>query len=99
MEDAAAPPTVTSQPKQRTQYKCSDCSKEFRRKRDLVSHMARHTGEKAFKCKQCGLSFARKDNLRKHNCCGKTRDTEQVSGLNPGLKKCSLCRLGGPVQL
>ncbi|XP_038835843.1 zinc finger protein 345-like [Salvelinus namaycush] len=45
---------------------CSDCSKSFRKVRDLIRHQRSHTGEKPHHCPVCDRSFARLDKLKLH---------------------------------
>jgi len=62
-------------------YKCSECEKCFRGKRDLSRHRQIHSGEKPFGCSVCGKRFTRADSLTVH------------SRIHSGDKpcKCSLC--------
>jgi len=46
-------------------FRCSVCSKVYKRKSNLQSHLRLHT-ETAFGCTYCGKQFARKDNLNQH---------------------------------
>ncbi|XP_045072085.1 zinc finger protein 391-like [Coregonus clupeaformis] len=46
---------------------CSDCSKSFRKVRDLIRHQRLHTGEKPQRCPVWDKSFARLDKLKLHN--------------------------------
>ena len=48
-----------------TRYKCDQCSKTFKRKANLSSHMKVHT-DFAYICEYCGKKFARSGNLVQH---------------------------------
>uniref|UniRef100_A0A4W5QKE1 C2H2-type domain-containing protein n=1 Tax=Hucho hucho TaxID=62062 RepID=A0A4W5QKE1_9TELE len=45
---------------------CSDCSKSFRKVRDLIRHQRSHTGEKPHHCPVCDRRFAQLDKLKLH---------------------------------
>ena len=47
-------------------YKCSFCSKGFKRREHLINHERVHTGEKPFKCELCDAAFGDPSNWRKH---------------------------------
>ncbi|XP_041373672.1 uncharacterized protein LOC121386739 [Gigantopelta aegis] len=47
-------------------FKCSHCSKQFRRRADFDVHTRTHTGLKLFKCNICNRGFCGKSGLRKH---------------------------------
>ena len=47
-------------------YQCKICSKSFKRKDHLTTHMMTHTGDKPYKCSICDKSFAHKSNLKNH---------------------------------
>ncbi|XP_064825835.1 zinc finger protein 271-like [Oncorhynchus masou masou] len=45
---------------------CFDCSKSYRKVRDLIRHQRSHTGEKHHHCPVCDRSFAQLDKLKLH---------------------------------
>ncbi|XP_063289735.1 zinc finger protein 300-like isoform X2 [Pelobates fuscus] len=47
-------------------YKCTECSKAFKKKHQLVTHQKIHTGEKPFKCSECGKCFIWKNKMISH---------------------------------
>lgn len=48
------------------EWTCDVCSKVFRKKFNLDSHMATHSGEREFCCSMCDLSFARASDRNRH---------------------------------
>ncbi|XP_050676691.1 zinc finger and BTB domain-containing protein 24-like isoform X14 [Leptidea sinapis] len=47
-------------------HKCDHCEKDFYTKRELASHMVKHTGARDFFCPGCAKSFGRQKNLKEH---------------------------------
>ena len=47
-------------------HECQQCDMTFFRKKELNSHMLKHTGERNFKCDICWKAFIRKDHLKEH---------------------------------
>jgi uncharacterized Zn-finger protein len=50
----------------RTEFPCQSCSKIFRRKYNLQSHMVSHGSLRPYSCEHCTLSFARQSDLVRH---------------------------------
>ncbi|KAF7537521.1 hypothetical protein G7054_g3664 [Neopestalotiopsis clavispora] len=50
----------------RTEFPCQSCSKVFRRKYNLQSHMVSHGSLRPYSCEHCTLSFARQSDLVRH---------------------------------
>ncbi|XP_049431835.1 zinc finger protein 501-like [Epinephelus fuscoguttatus] len=63
-------------------FRCTDCGKTFKLKRELVQHQVVHTGEKPFRCEECGAEFS-------GSCAFKTHM------LVHGAKKPLMCDLCG----
>ncbi|XP_045781393.1 zinc finger protein 808-like [Maniola jurtina] len=47
-------------------HKCTDCDMEFHTKKELESHMVRHTGTREFTCDICFKSYGRHKTMRDH---------------------------------
>lgn len=47
-------------------YACDHCDMRFYGKKDLNTHMVKHTGEKQYRCEVCMKAFGRKHTLREH---------------------------------
>ncbi|XP_078593994.1 uncharacterized protein LOC144871909 [Branchiostoma floridae x Branchiostoma japonicum] len=47
-------------------FKCNVCSKDFKRKAELVIHMSVHTGDHPHLCMYCGKSFKIQASLKQH---------------------------------
>ncbi|XP_035993288.1 zinc finger protein ZFMSA12A isoform X2 [Fundulus heteroclitus] len=60
------PPELLKQPKEKIEYRCSVCSKEFPHAYKLERHELIHTGEKPYCCSICGRGFNQKGNLKTH---------------------------------
>ena len=48
------------------QFVCPVCTRAFKQKAHLSSHMLTHTGEKKMACQYCPKRFARRSDLRQH---------------------------------
>jgi len=44
----------------------AQCSKQYKRKSDLLRHQRSHTGERNFTCEHCKLTFYRSDVFKRH---------------------------------
>lgn len=60
------PPELLKQPREKIEYRCSVCSKEFPHAYKLERHELIHTGEKPYCCSICGRGFNQKGNLKTH---------------------------------
>ncbi|XP_034543281.1 uncharacterized protein LOC117815585 [Notolabrus celidotus] len=60
------PPELLKTPKEKLEYHCSVCSKEFPHAYKLERHELIHTGEKPYCCSICGRGFNQKGNLKTH---------------------------------
>ncbi|XP_052745815.1 gastrula zinc finger protein XlCGF7.1-like [Bicyclus anynana] len=47
-------------------HKCSECDMEFYTKKELESHMVRHTGTREFRCDICFKLYGRQKTLKEH---------------------------------
>ena len=47
-------------------FTCKQCSKLFKTKGNLKTHLLTHSGEKHYKCGQCEKAFAKAGNLKTH---------------------------------
>ncbi|XP_043942371.1 zinc finger protein 436-like [Protopterus annectens] len=65
-------------------YKCPECNKCFRLKRNLVIHERTHTEERPYKCPECNKCFRQRGDLVKHE---RTHMPEK-------LYKCAECNKG-----
>lgn len=61
------PPELLKKPKEKMEYYCSVCSKEFPHAYKLERHKLIHTGEKPYCCSICGRGFNQKGNLKTHH--------------------------------
>ncbi|KAK1886949.1 Zinc finger protein 717 [Dissostichus eleginoides] len=61
------PPELLKKPKEKMEYHCSVCSKEFPHAYKLERHELIHTGEKPYCCSICGRGFNQKGNLKTHH--------------------------------
>lgn len=66
---------------------CHECGKHFGRRKQLVEHMALHTGQ--FSCYICNQSFLRKFDLVRHTLICSARLQQQKTG----LITCTQCEL------
>lgn len=60
------PPELLKKPKEKIEYHCSECGKEFPHAYKLERHALIHTGEKPYCCSICGRGFNQKGNLKTH---------------------------------
>ncbi|XP_033943622.1 zinc finger protein 184-like [Pseudochaenichthys georgianus] len=61
------PPELLKKPKEKMEYHCTVCSKEFPHAYKLERHELIHTGEKPYCCSICGRGFNQKGNLKTHH--------------------------------
>ncbi|KAK2605748.1 hypothetical protein N8I77_008563 [Diaporthe amygdali] len=69
-------PTATPKAKRPriSEWVCYVCSKVFRKKFNLESHMATHTDERQFRCGVCDLAFARASDRNRHEKTHEARE-------------------------
>ncbi|XP_035516302.1 zinc finger protein 37-like [Morone saxatilis] len=60
------PPELLKKPKEKIEYHCSVCGKEFPHAYKLERHELIHTGERPYCCSICGRGFNQKGNLKTH---------------------------------
>ncbi|KAF7662371.1 hypothetical protein LDENG_00237290 [Lucifuga dentata] len=60
------PPELLKMPKEKIDYHCSVCGKEFPHAYKLERHKLIHTSEKPYCCSLCGRGFNQKGNLKTH---------------------------------
>ena len=65
-------------------HKCELCSRSFRERGYLRSHMKRHNNERDFKCDLCPKSYFREEHLRNHKLrVHEGKSLEEKHGSNP----------------